>query len=149
MSAAAPYRKSGFFNNKIMNPLLTALGLAPALTVRGRTSGRRYTMPVLPLDYEGKRYLVAPRGNTHWARNLRAVGQCGLRVGGRKGRFIAREIPWRSGARWSPHMFRNTGRSTEDSSPRNSPPCRIRPTIPSSWSNRNRRNGKPYEVLIT
>src|SRR5438132_10752353 len=93
MGDMAPYRKSGFFNNKVVNPLMAALGLAPALTVRGRTSGRRYTMPVLPLDYEGKRYLVAPRGNTHWARNLRAVGQCGLRVGGRNGRFIAREIP--------------------------------------------------------
>jgi deazaflavin-dependent oxidoreductase (nitroreductase family) len=93
VSQAAPYRKAGFLNNRIMNPLLTALGLAPALTVRGRTSGRTYTMPVLPLDYEGKRYLVAPRGNTHWARNLRAVGDCELRAGGRKLRFIAREVP--------------------------------------------------------
>jgi len=81
MGDAAPYRKSGFFNNKVVNPLMAALGLAPALTVRGRASGRRYTMPVLPLDYEGKRYLVAPRGNTHWARNLRAVGEGELRVG--------------------------------------------------------------------
>jgi len=93
VSAAAPYRKSGFFNNRVMNPLLTALGLAPALTVRGRASGRRYTMPVLPLDYEGKRYLVAPRGNTHWARNLRSVGEGELRTGGRKVHFRATEIP--------------------------------------------------------
>jgi len=90
---AAPYRKSGFFNNKVMNPLLTALGLAPALTIRGRTSGRSYTMPVLPLDYEGRHYLVAPRGNTHWARNLRAVGEGNLRFGGRTIRFKATEIP--------------------------------------------------------
>jgi len=93
MGAGAPYRKSGLFNNKVVNPLMTALRLAPALTVRGRASGRSYTMPVLPLEYEGKRYLVAPRGNTHWARNLRAVGECELRAGGRKGRFKAREIP--------------------------------------------------------
>ena len=93
MGDAAPYRKSGFFNNRVVNPLMAALGLAPALTVRGRASGRRYTMPVLPLDYEGKRYLVAPRGNTQWARNLRAVGECELRAGGRKSRFTAREIP--------------------------------------------------------
>ena len=93
MSQAAPYRKSGFFNNKVMNPVLTALGLAPALTVQGRTSGRRYTMPVLPLDYEGKRYLVAPRGDTHWARNLRAVGKCEIRAGGRREDFAATEIP--------------------------------------------------------
>jgi hypothetical protein len=93
VSQAAPYRKSGFFNNRIMNPLLTALGLAPALTVRGRTSGRRYTMPVLPLDYDGKQYLVAPRGNTHWARNLRSVGEGDLRAGARKVHFTATEIP--------------------------------------------------------
>ena len=91
--SAAPYRKSGFFNNKVMNPLLTALGLAPALTVRGRTSGRRYTMPVLPLDYEGRQYIVAPRGNTHWARNLRSVGEGELRAGGRRIQFRATEIP--------------------------------------------------------
>ena len=93
MSAEAPYRKSGFFNNRIMNPLLTMLGLAPALTVRGRTSGHRYTMPVLPLDYEGKQYLVAPRGNTQWARNLRSVRECEVRSGGRKAHFTATEIP--------------------------------------------------------
>ena len=93
MSDTRPYRKSGFFNNKVMNPLLTALGLAPALSVRGRASGRKYTVPVLPLDYQGRRYLVAPRGNTHWARNLRAVGECDLRLGGRTTHFTAREIP--------------------------------------------------------
>src|SRR5438874_13761992 len=93
MGDAAPYRKAGFFNNRIVNPLMAGLGLAPALTVRGRTSGRRYTIPVLPLDYEGKRYLVAPRGDTHWPRNLRAVGECELRAGGRKSRFTARAIP--------------------------------------------------------
>jgi hypothetical protein len=65
MSQSAPYRRSGFFNNKVMNPLLTKLGLAPSLTIRGRVSGRTYTMPVLPLEYEGRRYLVAPRGNTN------------------------------------------------------------------------------------
>jgi hypothetical protein len=90
---APPYRKSGFFNNKVINPLLAALRLAPSLTIRGRASGRKYTMPVLPLDYEGRRYLVAPRGNTHWARNLRAVGEGDLRLGGRTIHFKATEIP--------------------------------------------------------
>ena len=93
MSQSAPYRRSGFFNNKVVNPLLTKLGLAPSLTIRGRVSGRTYTMPVLPLDYEGRRYLVAPRGNTHWARNLREVGEGELRLGGQRIRFNATEIP--------------------------------------------------------
>jgi len=93
MSEAAPYRKSGFFNNRVMNPLLAGLGLAPSIRVRGRTSGRLYTMPVLPLDYEGKRYLMAPRGNTQWARNLRAAGEGELRIRGRRHHFKAVEIP--------------------------------------------------------
>src|SRR5436853_7205206 len=93
MNRSAPYRKSGFFTNKVMNPLLTALGLAPSLTIRGRATGRKYTMPVLPLEYEGRRYLVAPRGNTHWARNLRAVGEGDLRLRGRMIHFKATEIP--------------------------------------------------------
>ncbi len=93
MSQSAPYRKSGFFSNRVMNPLLTTLGLAPSLTVRGRTSSRSYTMPVLPLGYEGRRYLVAPRGNTQWARNLRTVGEGDLRLGRRRIHFKATEIP--------------------------------------------------------
>ena len=93
MSDAAPYHKSGFFNNRVMSPVLVALGLAPSLTVRGRTSGRSYRMPVLPLDYQGRLYLCAPRGNTQWARNLRAAGEGTLRFGGRTIRFKAVEIP--------------------------------------------------------
>jgi F420H(2)-dependent quinone reductase len=93
MSQSAPYRRSGFFNNRVVNPLLTKLGLAPSVTIRGRTSGRTFTLPVLPLEYEGQRYLVAPRGNTNWARNLRAVGEGDLHLGGRRIHFKATEIP--------------------------------------------------------
>jgi len=93
MSETGPYRKSGSFNNRIVSPLLVALGLAPSMRVRGRTSGRVYALPVLPLDFQGKRYLVAPRGNTHWARNLRAAGEGALRMQGRTQHFRATEIP--------------------------------------------------------
>jgi deazaflavin-dependent oxidoreductase (nitroreductase family) len=40
------------------------------IEVRGRKSGRLYSTPVNVLDYEGKRYLVAPRGDTQWVRNV-------------------------------------------------------------------------------
>jgi deazaflavin-dependent oxidoreductase (nitroreductase family) len=95
MGQTAPYRKSGFFNNRVMNPLLASLGLAPSIRIRGRTSGKLYTMPVLPLDYQGKRYLVAPRGDTQWARNLRAAGTGDLRIHGHTEHFRATEIPAR------------------------------------------------------
>lgn len=76
-----------------MQPLFAALGVTPTLTVRGRTSGRRYRFPVLPLDFQGNRYVVAPRGNTQWARNLRASGEAELKTGGRSHRVRATEIP--------------------------------------------------------
>jgi hypothetical protein len=45
------------------------------------------------LDYEGARYLVAPRGETQWVRNLRVSGTGELRLGPRREIFRAREIP--------------------------------------------------------
>ncbi len=93
MSRPAPYRKPDWFTVKVFQPLIARLGIAPTLTVRGRTSGRTFTVPVLPLDYQGRRYLVAPRGNTQWARNLRASGEAELKAGGRRRRVKATEIP--------------------------------------------------------
>lgn len=93
MPEPAPYRKSGFFNNRVLGPLLVALGVTPSIRIRGRKSGKLYSMPVLPLDFQGRRYLVAPRGDTHWARNLRAAGQGDLRNKGKTEHFTATEIP--------------------------------------------------------
>ncbi len=53
------------------------------LAVRGRTSGDWRTVPVNPLDFSGHRYLVAPRGQTQWVRNVRAGGATELRLGRR------------------------------------------------------------------
>jgi deazaflavin-dependent oxidoreductase (nitroreductase family) len=44
------------------------------LRVRGRSSGEWRTTPVNLLSHDGQRYLVAPRGQTQWVRNLRAAG---------------------------------------------------------------------------
>jgi deazaflavin-dependent oxidoreductase (nitroreductase family) len=82
--------------NPVIN-LLVRLGLKPSgahtLIVKGRKSGKARTMPVNPLDYEGKRYLVAPRGSTEWARNLRAAGTARLRSGRSTISFEATELP--------------------------------------------------------
>jgi hypothetical protein len=43
------------------------------LRVHGRRSGRLHTVPVLIGHHGGRRYLVAPRGATDWALNLRAA----------------------------------------------------------------------------
>ena len=92
MTGARPYHPpSGF--NRLLNWLLGTFGRGPILVVRGRKTGKLYRMPVWPLERDGARYLVAPRGDTHWARNLRASGEGELRQGGRTERFRAVELP--------------------------------------------------------
>jgi deazaflavin-dependent oxidoreductase (nitroreductase family) len=44
------------------------------LRVRGRTSGKLRAVVVNVLTVDGVDYLVAPRGDTQWARNVRAAG---------------------------------------------------------------------------
>ena len=96
----AAYQKPGFVTNHIFNPLLAGavkLGMSPRganiLLVQGRKSGEWRSTPVNPLTIDGVRYLVAPRGDTHWARNLRAAGGGKLRLGRTETDFRATEIP--------------------------------------------------------
>ena len=93
------YDKPGWFTKSVSNGtvmLLTRLGVsaggAHTLAVRGRRSGELRTVPVNPLDRDGARYLVAPRGNTEWARNLRAAGEGELRLGSKRETVRATEI---------------------------------------------------------
>lgn len=53
------------------------------LEVQGRKSGRIYATPVNVLIHENKRYLVAPRGDTQWVRNV-VVSQKATLVRGAK-----------------------------------------------------------------
>ncbi|OBG92765.1 hypothetical protein A5697_06380 [Mycobacterium sp. E3251] len=45
-----------------------------ALRVRGRKSGKTRAVVINLLTVDGVHYLVSPRGNTQWARNVRAAG---------------------------------------------------------------------------
>jgi deazaflavin-dependent oxidoreductase (nitroreductase family) len=76
--------------------LVTRLGIGPAgarrLTVLGRKSGKPHSTPVNPLDLGDATYLVSPRGNTQWARNLRAAGEGELALGRKTRRFRGDEI---------------------------------------------------------
>jgi deazaflavin-dependent oxidoreductase (nitroreductase family) len=100
--AAVParYRRPDWFTKNVFNPTvarLTRLGVSIAgsrvLEVRGRKSGEWRRTPVNPLEFQGSRYLVAPRGHTQWVRNLRARGEGRLRVGRRTEDFKAEEVP--------------------------------------------------------
>jgi deazaflavin-dependent oxidoreductase (nitroreductase family) len=96
---AVHYRAPGWFTRNVFNRSvagLTRLGISVwgsrVLAVRGRTSGEWRTTPVNLLDVDGKRYLVSPRGEGQWVKNLRASGTGELRVGKRVEEFSAREL---------------------------------------------------------
>ena len=87
------------FTRRVFNPIvagLTKSGLSlfgsRVLEVRGRVSGEWRAVPVNPLELDGRRYLVAPRGHTQWVRNLRAVGSGQLRKGRKRTTFTAIEL---------------------------------------------------------
>ena len=42
------------------------------------------------LDFQGKRYLVAPRGETQWVRNARVTGQVWLKKGRSRQQYALR-----------------------------------------------------------
>jgi deazaflavin-dependent oxidoreductase (nitroreductase family) len=100
MGDTAPrFQEPGWFTRNVFNPLvasLTRLGLPLAgsrvLEVKGRNSGEWRKTPVNPLDFEGERYLVAPRGNAQWVRNMRVSGGGRLLVGRRVEEFDAFEV---------------------------------------------------------
>lgn len=93
------YIAPGRFTRRVFNPLvarLTKMGLSLAgsrvLTVAGRRSGTPRTTVVNVLTLDGERYLVAPRGQAQWVRNLRASGTATLRVGRRREAVTATEL---------------------------------------------------------
>ncbi|GAA5161300.1 nitroreductase family deazaflavin-dependent oxidoreductase [Pseudonocardia eucalypti] len=89
-----PGRATAVFNRVIGG--LTRAGVSVwgsrILRVRGRKTGEWRTTPVNLLTHDGVRYLVAPRGQTHWVRNLRVQGTGELVVGKRVEPFRATEI---------------------------------------------------------
>jgi deazaflavin-dependent oxidoreductase (nitroreductase family) len=94
------YRRPGWVDRHIVEPTirgLTRAGISVAglhvLEVRGRRSGEVRRVAVAVLPFGGNRYLVAPRGETQWARNLRASGGGELVLGRRRESVRAVELP--------------------------------------------------------
>jgi deazaflavin-dependent oxidoreductase (nitroreductase family) len=92
-------KRPGWFTTHVFNRLVAALtgsGVSVlgsrVLEVKGRSSGEPRRTPVNLLAFEGERYLVSPRGETQWVRNLRVSGEGRLFVGKRSESFIAVEL---------------------------------------------------------
>jgi deazaflavin-dependent oxidoreductase (nitroreductase family) len=63
-----------------------------ALRVRGRKTGQVRTVVINVLTVGGVDYLVSPRGNTQWARNVRAAGAVEMGPGWRRRGLRATEV---------------------------------------------------------
>lgn len=98
-SAHFQRKRPGWFTARVFNPLvglITRLGVSllgsRVLEVPGRSTGQPRRTPVNLLTLDGERYLVAPRGETQWVRNLRASGEGRLLLGRRSESFAAVEV---------------------------------------------------------
>jgi len=98
-STSTHFKRPGWFTKNVFNQLvagLTRLGLSVwgsrVLEVRGRTSGQWRRTPVNLLTLGGERYLVSPRGESQWVRNLRVSGEGRLLLGRRSESFSAVEV---------------------------------------------------------
>ncbi|MGV0748993.1 nitroreductase/quinone reductase family protein [Mycolicibacter minnesotensis] len=66
------------FGNALIRKLAEAgvsIAGTRAISVRGRKSGKRRGVVINLLTVDGVDYLVSPRGNTEWVRNVRAAGE--------------------------------------------------------------------------
>jgi hypothetical protein len=89
------YLKPPAFVKHVFNPIAKRfnIGGANELRVRRRQSGEQQSIPVIPVEHEGARYIVSTRGESDWVRNMRAAGACELAGKSGTARFTAIEVP--------------------------------------------------------
>ena len=100
MQETTHYRKPGWFTQHVFNRFvgwLTRRGLSVwgsrVLEVPGRRSGQPRRVPVNLLTLHGQDYLVSPRGQGQWVRNVRANdGRLTLLLGRRRATYVATEL---------------------------------------------------------
>ncbi len=69
---------------KLMTRLGLGAGYRRILSVRGRRTGKVYSVPVDVMTDGDGRWLVAPYGEVGWVRNARAAGEVTLARGGHR-----------------------------------------------------------------
>ena len=89
MEKSSHYQEPGRLTKSVMSVWGSRI-----LEVRGRNSGEPRRTPVNLLEVDGYNYLVSPRGEGQWVRNVRADGgRLALLLGRHRDERVARELP--------------------------------------------------------
>ena len=125
------YLKPNAFTRKVFNPIAMRMGIggSTTLVVPRRRTGAPQRIPVIPVEHEGSRYIVSTRGESDWARNLRAAGR--VELGSRTLR--ATEVPVEERAPILEAYRKKAGRTVETyfkqlPDPADHPVFRLEPT---------------------
>jgi deazaflavin-dependent oxidoreductase (nitroreductase family) len=94
------YKRPGWFTRNVFNRtvgMLTKMGFSVlgsrVLEVKGRKSGLPRRTPVNLLTLDGREYIVSPRGQTEWVRNVRADGgRLDLLLGSKRRSYRGQEL---------------------------------------------------------
>lgn len=114
MPVSRAQAQTPWFIKNVMNPIFTLTGAFPIITVRGRRTGKVYRTPINLLEVDGVRYLLSPRGETGWSRNLRAVGEVSVKQKGAERRYRAVEVPVEERPRLITAYLEKWGNQTRD-----------------------------------
>jgi deazaflavin-dependent oxidoreductase (nitroreductase family) len=100
MNQAGPiFRKPNFFERTLNKAFGVLVGLGIGLRhnyllqVAGRRTGRLYSTTIDLLEFNERRFVVAPRGRTEWVRNAESAGEVVLKKGRMRQKFRIRVVP--------------------------------------------------------
>jgi deazaflavin-dependent oxidoreductase (nitroreductase family) len=91
---AREFRSPGWRVGNAIVSVLARAGIGPIhlLTTRGRRTGRPHTVPVVLVEQDHRRWLVAPYGVVSWVHNARVAGRVTLRRGRDTREYAIREV---------------------------------------------------------
>ncbi|MGA7397934.1 MAG: nitroreductase family deazaflavin-dependent oxidoreductase [Solirubrobacterales bacterium] len=92
-SSDPKFRGLGWRAGNALVGIFARIGIGPIalLTTIGRVTARPHTVPVVPIEHKGARWLVAPYGPVDWVHNIRAGGTVDLRHGRHRDTYVPRE----------------------------------------------------------
>lgn len=89
--ALAPTRLISLFRS-MAGPIWRLVGVAAVIETTGRRSGKTRRVSVIPVDLDGRTYVLAFGGITNWSLNLRATAEGKLHRRRRTWAFTAIEV---------------------------------------------------------